>query len=116
MDLNTNFSTTGIDSLQAITSWTYLIHKLNLSDHNLSQNVLFDYNVAKLAKYLHALQTALFVESQANLEIMQDLVTKDSNFKSFKSRFRTPDSKVVVSISLLTLSLELIILSRLHNS
>lgn len=105
MDLNTKFSTTGIDSLQATTSQAYLIHKLNLSDHNLSQNLIFDVsNVAKLAKYLHALQTVSFVESQASLKIMQDLVTKDSNFKPFKSRYRTPDSKVVVKyISPLTI-------------
>lgn len=117
MDLNTDFFAAGMDGLWAITSRAYLIRELDLRGHNLRQNLMFNFsNVAKVAKYLHALQTGWFIVSQANAEIMQELVTKYSNFKPFKRGCRTPDSEVVVSISRLASSLELIILTRLHSS
>lgn len=58
----------------------YILCELELISQNLSQNLMFVFpSVAKLATYLHAVQTGSFMESQNIEETMHGLITKYSN-------------------------------------
>jgi hypothetical protein len=98
LDLHTDFFAAGMDSLQAITSRAYILRELELDGQTLGQNLMFEFpSIAKLATYLHAVQTGSSIHNKSNDELMQDLVAKYSAFKPFQGGHRIPDAEVVVS-------------------
>lgn len=97
LEAETDFFAAGMDSLQAITSRAHLVRELDIGDKTLGQQVVFDYpSVAQLAAYLHSLRTGSTLKEKTEEEVMQELVTKYSDFKPFKRGTQVPDGEVIV--------------------
>lgn len=77
----TGFFTAGVDSLEAIQMRGIIQKQMKLGSHSLDTMVVFDCgNAAKLAKYLHALQTGGSVEKEDEIKIMSDMIKAYSVF------------------------------------
>lgn len=98
LDLDTDFFAAGTDSLQAITARGHMMRQLYLGGNLLSNNVVFEHSsIRKLSLYLHSLSSGTTAEVEDELSIMRRLVTKYSNFQTFKPGSNKPDGDVVVS-------------------
>ncbi|GAB7348312.1 hypothetical protein MBLNU459_g6290t2 [Dothideomycetes sp. NU459] len=83
----TDFFDAGVDSLQAITIWAYLNKSLDVGKAQLGQNVLFEYpTVERLAQHLYGLRIGMTTKQEDETGIMQELITKYTQFERSSSK------------------------------
>ncbi|KAF2644124.1 acetyl-CoA synthetase-like protein [Massarina eburnea CBS 473.64] len=79
--VETDFFTAGVDSLKAIQMRRVIQKTLDLGDHKLSPNVVYEHqNPKKLAAYLHSLCNGDITILQGDAELMDQLITDHSRF------------------------------------
>jgi len=116
-----DFFAAGINSLQAIQIRGLILKHIDLGGNSrkLCRNVVFDTsNVARLAKYLHALRLKEVTPSDDRDEIeeMQAMIERYSTFKAhIPGSAPTPDGRQTVVLTGATGSLGAYILARLLN-
>lgn len=89
----TDFFSFGVDSLQCMKMWSNMRKDLDLGENqtNLGQNVLYETGtIAILARHLHALRLGSQEATEDHEAIMNTLIAKYSNVKSYPS----PDSLI----------------------
>ncbi|KAJ5090621.1 hypothetical protein N7532_009305 [Penicillium argentinense] len=90
----------GVDSLQTTQIWRYIVRDLDIGKHtdSLSQNIVFEKGtVSELAKHLYHLRTGQTFEQEDDMQVMQELIEKYSNFTQHHPTIsQQPDSEVVV--------------------
>ncbi|KAK9487528.1 hypothetical protein V1527DRAFT_326593 [Lipomyces starkeyi] len=83
-DLFSDFFSFGVDSLQALRVWSILRRSLDLGGNGskLSQNVVFEHpNCKVLARHLYTLGAGVESAKDDDIEILQQLYVKYSNFR-----------------------------------
>jgi hypothetical protein len=99
LDLDTDLFAVGMDSLQAIATRGHIMREVDLGDHVLGQNCVFEHpSIRQLAQYLDSLCNGSDIQKKDEIEIMRDLVDRNSDFKTFVPGSKVPDGDVVVSI------------------
>lgn len=96
----TDIFSAGVDSLQTTRIWRYIVRDLDLGDRplRLSQNIVFERGtVHALARHLYQLRTGEGAEGVNELQIMQQLIEKYSNFtRHYPTMSRPSDTEVVI--------------------
>jgi thioester reductase-like protein len=90
----------GVDSLQTTQIWRYIVRDLDLGDHqnNISQNIVFEKGTVRaLAKHLYQLRTGEESEGEDEIQVMQEMIQKYSNFTQHHPTItKQPESEVVI--------------------
>ena len=95
-----DFFEMGVDSLQAIAVRASIMRELDLGSKPLGQNVVFEYpNIAALASHLYSLRTGSEVQQSDEIEVMQELIQKYSNFTPHTPGPVVVDGETIVSCS-----------------
>ncbi|OAG01988.1 acetyl-CoA synthetase-like protein [Paraphaeosphaeria sporulosa] len=77
----TDYFSAGVDSLRAIQMRRIIQKTLDLGGHELSPNVVYEYqSPKKLAQYLHSLRTGTSMAVDGEAELMGQLITDHSTF------------------------------------
>lgn len=101
LEVDTDFFSGGMDSLQAITARAQIVRELDLGGKTIGGNVVFDYpSVAQLANYLYSLRVGSELKVKSEEEVMRELVAKYSTFDSFKPGSQVPTGEIVVSLQI----------------
>jgi thioester reductase-like protein len=90
----------GVDSLQTMQMWRYIVRDLDLGEHSdqVSQNIVFEKGTVRaLAKYLYQLRTGQEFEEEDELQVMKELIEKYSQFtQHYSTTTQSPEKEVVV--------------------
>lgn len=96
----TDFFDGGIDSRQAITARSRILREIDVGGKPVGSNIIFEYpNVELLARYLYALRTGTTVVEEDELSVMQQLITKYSDFQPREAGSLEPAGEVAVRSS-----------------
>jgi acyl-CoA synthetase (AMP-forming)/AMP-acid ligase II/UDP-glucose 4-epimerase len=95
-----DFFALGIDSLQCMKMWSLMKKELNLGGRQsqLGQNVLYETgNVQALASYVDGLRTGKIEDVKDTHQVMRELISKHSSFKTYSEEYRTtPRTETVI--------------------
>ena len=95
-----DFFALGIDSLQCMKMWSFVKKEFDLGGRQsqLGQNVLYETgNVQALARYIDGLRTGKIEGAKDTHQIMRELISKHSSFKTYTEEYRTtPKTETVV--------------------
>ena len=95
-----DFFALGIDSLQCMKMWSFMKKELDLGGRQsqLGQNVLYETgNVQALARYIDGLRSGKIEGAKDTHQIMRELISKHSSFKTYTEEYRTtPKTETVV--------------------
>jgi acyl-CoA synthetase (AMP-forming)/AMP-acid ligase II/UDP-glucose 4-epimerase len=95
-----DFFALGIDSLQCMKMWSLMKKELNLDGRQsqLGQNVLYETgNVQALASYVDGLRTGKIEDVKDTHQVMRELISKHSSFKTYSEEYRTtPRTETVI--------------------
>jgi acyl-CoA synthetase (AMP-forming)/AMP-acid ligase II/UDP-glucose 4-epimerase len=95
-----DFFALGIDSLQCMKMWSLMKKELDLGGRQsqLGQNVLYETgNVQALARYVDGLRTGKIEDVKDTHQVMRELISKHSSFKTYSEEYRTtPRTETVI--------------------
>ncbi|THW14131.1 acetyl-CoA synthetase-like protein [Aureobasidium pullulans] len=116
LELDTDFYQAGIDSLQSTRMWSSIKKQIDLGGNHasLSRNVLYETaNIRGLALYLHSLRTGESKDQEDEIAVMDQLITKYSNFKEHVPSEASTDGKNVILLTGATGTVGIHILTKL---
>lgn len=97
VDVDSDLFDAGVDSLQALAVRSRLLRELDLGGATLNQNVIFEFpNIRSLAKHIYTLRTGAAQEEASEIEEMQRLIAKYSNFHQHKPGNTTPERETII--------------------
>jgi acyl-CoA synthetase (AMP-forming)/AMP-acid ligase II/UDP-glucose 4-epimerase len=111
-----DFFALGIDSLQCMKMWSLMKKELDLGGRQsqLGQNVLYETgNVQALARYVDGLRTGKIEDVKDTHQVMRELISKHSSFKTYSEEYRTTSRTETVILTGVTGGLGAHLLSQL---
>ncbi|TIA46079.1 acetyl-CoA synthetase-like protein [Aureobasidium pullulans] len=116
LELDTDFYQAGIDSLQSTRMWSSIKKQIDLGGNHasLSRNVLYETaNIRGLALHLHSLRTGESKDQEDEIAVMDQLITKYSNFKEHVPSEASTDGRNVILLTGATGTVGIHILTKL---
>ncbi|KAI8625000.1 acetyl-CoA synthetase-like protein [Xylariaceae sp. FL1651] len=97
LELETDFFSASIDSLQAIRARGHMMRELDLAGNIVKANAVYENaNILKLAEYLNSLSNGITLGLEEETQLMENMVDKYGEFVAFSPGTRTPEGDVVL--------------------